>query len=135
MAEDDTIKIAVIEERQRGLDKALKLQAAEYERRLVALNGEADRIRNILASSVTAEKFDDYVKAQRQALELALKAVTDQIAVVIRDAGKLERRVLVLENEDRNRDKAVDKTTRWMIAGIGFGLTILVVVLNLLTGS
>jgi hypothetical protein len=134
MGSEET-KIAVMEERQRGVDRALTLQAAEYERRLLALNGEADRIRDILASTVTAEKFDDYVQAQREALELALKAVTAEIAAVIKEVASVERRLLILENDDRNREKAIDKTTRWMLAGIGFGLSALVIVLNLLTGS
>lgn len=38
MMGDEAVKIAVLEERVRGLDKALLLQASEYERRLDELN-------------------------------------------------------------------------------------------------
>lgn len=38
MSDDYDIKIAVLEERQHGFDKAILLQAREYERRLRELN-------------------------------------------------------------------------------------------------
>lgn len=40
------------------IDKATRLQAVEYERRLESLNGEANRIREILASCVPRETYD-----------------------------------------------------------------------------
>lgn len=42
-------------------DKALVLQAAEYERRLTVLNGEHLRIREILTTTVSRERYEEYV--------------------------------------------------------------------------
>lgn len=48
----------VVRERFRGLERALKLQAREYERRLETLNHEGDRIKENQEKSVSADKFD-----------------------------------------------------------------------------
>jgi len=69
------VRIARLEERVDGMRQALKLQAAEYSRRLDTLNHEAERIRQAQAVSVTAEKFDDYVTSQRAALQHADSAM------------------------------------------------------------
>jgi len=44
--------------RMDGQDRALSLQAAEYERRLKILNGEADRLRQMQATYVPRELYD-----------------------------------------------------------------------------
>jgi hypothetical protein len=56
-------------------EMALKLQAAEYERRLEGLNGEAGRIRDVLDKSVSQEKFEGF---QSRALE-KIEAVSDEM--------------------------------------------------------
>jgi hypothetical protein len=76
MAKSNKVRLAVLEERSKNTDHALKLQRKEYARRLKQLNGEAGRIRDVQDKSVTAEKFDDYVQSEREARELALRAVT-----------------------------------------------------------
>lgn len=48
----------VVREMFRGLEKALKIQAIEYERRLVALNGEVARIKESQEKSISVERFD-----------------------------------------------------------------------------
>jgi hypothetical protein len=52
---------------EKNTDLALKLQAAEYERRLETLNNEAGRIKEVLDKSVTRERFDQYVEDERKA--------------------------------------------------------------------
>ena len=63
----------IVDKRFESLDVALKLQAKEYERRLLDLNGEAARIRDIQLSSVPREtyqikheKLESEVKELRQ---------------------------------------------------------------------
>lgn len=51
----------ITEERFKGQQDALKLQALEYERRLDALNGEAGRIAKSQALHVSREMFDTKV--------------------------------------------------------------------------
>lgn len=47
-------------------EKALQLQASEYERRLQTLNHEYARIAEVLAKSVSQERFEEYVKSERE---------------------------------------------------------------------
>lgn len=46
------------EEKFKALQKALKLQAKEYERRLEDLNGEAGRLKQMKAELTSREAFD-----------------------------------------------------------------------------
>lgn len=70
---------ALREAHERAVDKALQLQADEYERRLDALNGEAGRLAKVLADSVPREVFQNYVK-ETEARERAMSATqTDKL--------------------------------------------------------
>jgi hypothetical protein len=74
----------LLEEQIRGRDERLKIQAAEYERRLEGLNHENERIMEILKQSVPREVFDrviegmnaktqvntDYISAEKGRLRL-----------------------------------------------------------------
>lgn len=51
----------VVRERFKSYERALKLQAREYERRLEALNHEADRIKASQDKSISVERFDGFV--------------------------------------------------------------------------
>jgi len=51
----------VVKERFKGLEKALDIQAREYERRLIALNGEAARIKESQEKSISVEKFEGMI--------------------------------------------------------------------------
>ncbi len=53
----------LIEEMIRGRDERLKIQAAEYERRLEGLNHENERIMEILKQSIPREIFDREMSA------------------------------------------------------------------------
>ncbi len=77
--------------------RATRLQAHEYARRLNELNGEAGRIRLILAETVSRERFDAYIESQREALALALDAeeikranLEERLAVATRTLQRLE---------------------------------------------
>lgn len=56
-----------IDERFTALDKALELQAAEYARRLHALNGEYQRDRQRQAGYVATDKYEAGIKAEAEA--------------------------------------------------------------------
>lgn len=63
------VRLAVLEERFRGDDKEWEVFKKYAEGRWDNLNGEAGRLKTILDTSVSREKFDDYEKAQRAAQE------------------------------------------------------------------
>jgi multidrug resistance efflux pump len=74
------VRIAVLEERWKGSRRqeksnrrAISQRDKDYrkyiEGRLKALNGEAARLKTILESSVSREKFEDYEESQRKAQE------------------------------------------------------------------
>jgi hypothetical protein len=88
-------EVGILQERLRGLDIALALQAKEYERRLETLNHEAQRIQEILAKSVTVERFDDYVANQDTARNLARTTIVTQM-----DSGYARLELLVHGNRD-----------------------------------
>lgn len=53
-----------------AMEKALQLQAKEYERRLSDLNGEAGRLRDMQATYVPREVFDTVVKDLEKRIEI-----------------------------------------------------------------
>lgn len=55
-------------------DKALALQAKEYERRLEALNGEAERLRTMQASYLPREVYD----SERKEVNSKLQTLIDK---------------------------------------------------------
>ena len=59
-----------IEHRFKALDKALKLQAKEYHRRLSELNGEASRLREMQSTYIPREVFDQTVKDLKERIEV-----------------------------------------------------------------
>ena len=59
-------------------DKALKLQAKEYQRRLKDLNGEAERLRNIQATYIPREVFENSLKTVSDKTEAAARALAEK---------------------------------------------------------
>lgn len=90
------VRLSVLETKVEERDKALGKQATEYERRLKDLNNEASRIQDVLNRSVTAEKFEDYVKNEADKTAAAL----DQ---------EEQKRVLALERVDEKFDEYVKR--------------------------
>jgi len=58
------------------IEKARKIQAKEYERRLEALNGEARRILESQQKSISVEKFDGIIGQ----LNTSMNSTNDKIA-------------------------------------------------------
>jgi hypothetical protein len=74
---------------QRAIDLAaelnetkLQLQAVEYERRLEKLNGEGDRIKDILKESIPREIFDRTMTSNDQRNETRFKEVAAKIEIL-----------------------------------------------------
>jgi len=57
------------DEKFNALEKALELQAKEYERRLTALNGEADRLHKMQEQYVPREVFERMLDELRKELK------------------------------------------------------------------
>lgn len=60
---DKVTQSDLLEEMIFSRDRELQLQAKEYERRLNVLNGEGERIKEILKESIPREVFDRTVSA------------------------------------------------------------------------
>ena len=76
-------KIARLEEQLNGAKEALKIQAAEYERRLDILNGEAERLRQMQATYLPREVYDTQHESLEQRLEVVTKFMYVGIGLAI----------------------------------------------------
>jgi len=59
--------------------RALKLQAAEYERRLESLNHAHEQARQKEAEYVTRDKYEDWIKQNKTALDAALLRINEKL--------------------------------------------------------
>lgn len=91
------VRLARLEEQVRAGEKAVRLQAEEYKRRLETLNHAHEQIQEILKLSVTSDKFEEYIKTENKAREEAQKVEAD-------------KRELAL---DRVNEKFDDYVKRW----------------------
>ena len=90
------------------METKLKLQAAEYERRLDALNGEGDRIREILKESIPREIFDRVQLSNDLKNEVRAKEVNAKIEALSS-----------WQTSQQGSDKGKDNITKyipWIIA-------------------
>lgn len=67
-----------LDERQDADRKAVQLQAAEYERRLDALNHAHERAVQVQHTYVTQDKYEDKVHAEASARSLALERIDEK---------------------------------------------------------
>jgi len=67
------------EQTERYVNKALRKQALEYERRLDALNHAHEQAVAEQARTVSRELFDVYVKETNAAADLKLKPISDRV--------------------------------------------------------
>jgi hypothetical protein len=74
------LSLARLQEQLRASELAKELQAREYERRLTALNHAHEQALEVQKTTVTADKFEEYVKTERTAREAALLRVDEKIA-------------------------------------------------------
>ena len=71
-----------LEEKFLWAEKALTLQAEEYERRLNALNGEAGRLREMQSTYIPREVFDRSLQQQNEKFERVVNDLKDRIEVL-----------------------------------------------------
>lgn len=76
--------IEVLRERGRGYEKALAIQADEYDRRLDALNNSHDRIDGIVGKTISREEFGAYGRAEDAKAELALEGVKNASGLAVK---------------------------------------------------
>jgi len=100
----------VVKERFKGLERALKLQAKEYKRRLNELNGEASRIKESQDKSISVEKFEGVVNQ----LNARMDGIVNDIQALSDVHTKLE-----------GRNAWTEKYIPWGIATILAIITIL----------
>jgi hypothetical protein len=86
--DDLNISIARVEERIIASDRALTVSTQELHRRLESLNGEAGRIREILASCVPREVYDRGLDSLEKSINVT--------------AVDFDRRLKALENANAN---------------------------------
>lgn len=68
----------LLEEMIRSRDKELILRTTEIERRLEGLNGEGDRIKNVLKESIPREVFDRTIDSMRIRIAAVETAILKQ---------------------------------------------------------
>jgi len=122
---DVSTALAELAQRVHGMESALVLQATEYERRLEGLDHEAARIGAILDESVTSEQFDDYVRAERSALDAALANLDEKIRLIAMSVAEIT-------TTEQTRSASGQRLTRMVIAGVGFILTAAAILLQML---
>lgn len=102
------VRLAAFKELDVERGRALRLQHEEYQRRLVALNGEAGRIREAHELSVSAEKFEDYTNAQATAQNERENRDKEALAAaLLRINEKFDDYVLRYEQRQREVDQAL----------------------------
>jgi hypothetical protein len=76
------------DERFKMKDENLVLQAREYERRLEALNGEGDRIKEVLKDSVPREVFDRTINSMNDKHAATINEMNGRFAALFSDLRK-----------------------------------------------
>lgn len=114
---------------QRLRDKALSLQATEYERRLDELNHAHAEAKEKESEYVTREKYEDYVRQADIARETAFNRLDDRIRTMEKNLGE---RIISLDlSRADNRGRTGGLTSGWKLLLGGLGLIlILLQILN-----
>lgn len=87
----DTVSLRDYIETQFELrDRALQLQAQEYERRLEVLNHEHARAQETAQTYVAATKYEDGLRSEAQARMAALAAADTQVGLIVLDIADLK---------------------------------------------
>jgi len=109
MASDDVMaRIVRLEERQVADRRALKLQAAEYGRRLDDLNHAHEQAREVQNTYVTTEKYEDKIAAEAEARDTALLRVDEKFnAALVRVDERFADHVKRWELRQREIDQAL----------------------------
>jgi hypothetical protein len=93
------LSIARLQEQLKSSEVAKRLQASEYERRLTALNHAHEQALEVQKTTVTADKFEEYVKTEGVAREAALLRVDEKITDQGRALGGRLARVEAMQGK------------------------------------
>lgn len=90
------------------VQKALELQAKEYERRLDALNHAHERALEVQHTFVSIDKYEDKMEAEEQARKIALERLDERIADLDRNINqKLDDYITKAEARQAEIDQAI----------------------------
>ncbi len=145
------LTVVRLEEQLKASEKALRLQAEEYERRLDVLNHAHEEAREVAAKTVNRKEFEDYVKATQMARDEAVRTEADKRELALQRVDeKFDDYVKRYEVRQREVDQAlttqkasaeaarqfaqeaVQKANR-NIAALGVVLAVVIAVMNLAT--
>lgn len=102
-------RFANLDERFGHTDKALELQAKEYERRLADLNHAHEEALRVQHTFVSIDKYEDKMESEEQARSLALDRLDEKIAGLDRTlTDKLTDYITKYEARQREIDQALD---------------------------
>jgi hypothetical protein len=145
------VRLARLEEQFVAAQKAVKLQADEYERRLNILNHAHEQIQQIVGETISTQRFEQYAETEAEKREVALDRVNERFNDYIKRYEQRQREVdqaLTIQKTAADSAKqfateaankaqiAVQEAAQkanLRIAGIGVFLTAVVIVVNLLT--
>lgn len=95
----------ILWEKVQAMQKALDLQAVEYERRLTALNGEAGRLRGMQETYLLKDTYEVNNQTQNEKFDRALGAMDQKFEAAIREVKKD-----IKDNSDwRTSQSGIDK--------------------------
>lgn len=80
MPESFEVRLARLQEEFWASEKALQIQAKEYERRLETLNHAHERAEGLQHTFVPQDKFEDRLEAQATARNTAIEHLSDKLA-------------------------------------------------------
>jgi hypothetical protein len=126
-----------VDTRLEATAEALRLQAAEYERRLATLNHAHEQAVEVQNTYVTQEKYEDKLAAEAEARETALQRIDEKFADYVRRYEQRQREVdeqltiqrTTAETAATIAQDTAAKTNR-NIAALGVLISALVVVMN-----
>ena len=90
----DTLRIhlTILWKREsKSLRRALKLQAREYERRLMSLNHSHEQAQETAHTYVTLDKYEDWIKQNASARDTAFNRADEKIDSLVNRIDALEK--------------------------------------------
>ena len=112
---------AKITEQIKAMDRALQIQAKEYERRLEHLNGEQERLSEERQAFLPRERFETYLKEQDTLYNHVNKGYEDRFSTIMQ-----------FINEQRGKNQGINLSWTVLLAVVTLGIGIGAVLVHLL---
>lgn len=151
--ESTGVAIARLQEQVLSMERALQLQAKEYEWRLADLNHAHEEAIEVAGKTVTSERFEQYIESEREKREAALARIDEKLEEYIKRYEQRQREVdqaMTIQKTAADAAKqfataAANKAQQAVtnaaqranirIAAVGVFIAIVVVIVNILTGK